>query len=183
MCAIIDIKDMPNNTRTPITRNNLFYSEHDFELEMGIVEGYLEEDTNQTVVVYQVDRNRTSVNDTYMEAASDRVRFLPPVEVPCLYEIQDAKLDSYNQKTNNGVFSIHGPLKVYINLLAFKKYGFDIRRGDYIGVMIEEGRMYYWVVTDDGKVNTANNLVLGARKVGFRVVEAAPVADDEFNGV
>ena len=173
---------MPNNTRTPITRNNLFYSETDFQFEMDIAEGYLEEDTNQTVVLYQVDRNTTRVNDTYQEAG-EVVRFLPPVEVPCLYEIADTKLDSYNSKTNNGVYALQGNLKVYVNLNAFDKYGFDIRRGDYIGVMIEEGRMYYWVVTDDGKVNTANNMVVGAYKTGWRVIDCAPTTDDEFKGL
>ena len=173
---------MPNNTRTPITRNNLFYSEHDFQLEMEIVEGYLEEDTNQTIVVYQVDRNTTSVSDTYMEAG-EVVRFLPPVEVPCLYEIQDTKLDTYNSKNSNGVYAIHGPLKAYVNLIAFQKYDFDIRRGDYIGIMVEEGRMYYWVVTNDGKVNTSNSMVLGAYKTGYRVIEGAPCSDDDFKGM
>lgn len=173
---------MPNNTYTPINRNNLFYSKEDFDLEMDLVEGYLEEDTNQTVVVYQVDKINTQVNDIYKEA-NNNIHFLPPVEVPCLYEIQDQTLKSYDVKTQNGVYSLNGNLKVYINLLAFKKYDFDIKRGDYIGVMVEENRMYYWVVTNDGKVNTANQLVMGAYKSGFRVIEATPTTDAEFKAL
>lgn len=173
---------MPNNTYTPINRNNMFYSKEDFDLEMDLVEGYLEEDTNQTVVVYQVDKISTQVNDIYKEANKE-IHFLPPVEVPCLYEIQDQSLKSYDSKTQNGVYALNGNLKVYINLLSFQKYDFDIKRGDYIGVMIEENRMYYWVVTNDGKLNTANQLVLGAYKTGFRVIEAAPATDTEFKGL
>lgn len=173
---------MPNNTYTPINRNNMFYSKEDFDLEMDLVEGYLEEDTNQTVVVYQVDKISTQVNDIYKEANKE-IHFLPPVEVPCLYEIQDQSLKSYDSKTQNGVYALNGNLKVYINLLSFQKYDFDIKRGDYIGVMIEENRMYYWVVTNDGKLNTANQLVLGAYKTGFRVIEAAPATDTEFKGI
>lgn len=173
---------MPNNTYTPITRNNLFYSKDDFDFEMELMEGYLEEDTNQTVVVYQVDRNNTQVNDIYKES-NTKIQFFPPVEVPCLYEISDQELRSYNSKNQNGVYSLNGTLKVYINLLAFKKYDFDIKRGDYLGVMIEENRMYHWVVTNDGKVNTANQLVVGAYKTGFRVIEAAPVTDEEFEAL
>ena len=67
---------MPNNTYTPINRNNLFYSKEDFDLEMDLVEGYLEEDTNQTVVVYQVDKINTQVNDIYKEA-NNNIHFLP----------------------------------------------------------------------------------------------------------
>lgn len=173
---------MPTNTYTPITRNNLFYSKDDFDMEMELAENYLEEDMNQTVVVYQVDRISTQVNDIYKEANRE-IHFLPPVEVPCLYEIQDQALKSYDAKTQNGVYTINGNLKVYINLLAFDKYDFDIKRGDYIGVMVEENRMYYWVVTNDGKLNTANQMVVGAYKSGWRVIEAAPASDAEFKSI
>ena len=160
----------------------MFYSKEDFDFEMELMEGYLEEDTNQTIVVYQVDRKATQVNDIYKEAHGN-IHFLPPVEVPCLYEIQDQTLKSYDTKTQNGVYSLNGNLKAYINQLSFKKYDFDIKRGDYIGVMIEENRMYYWVVTNDGKVNTANQLVVGAYKTGWRVIEAAPVTDEDFKAL
>jgi hypothetical protein len=42
--------------------------------------------------------------------------------------------------------------------------------------------MYYWVVTNDGKVNIANQMIVGAYKTGYRVIEAAPV-NDEFKGI
>lgn len=173
---------MANNTTTPISRNNMFYSEDDFNLEMDIALGYMEEDTNQTIVVYQVDRISTQTNSIYKDTNST-IHFKTPVEVPCLYEINDTKMKTYDNKTQNGVYALQGDLKAYISTHAFDKYDFDIKRGDYIGVMIEEGRMYYWVVTNDGKVNTANQMVVGAYKTGFRVIEAAPVADDEFKSL
>ncbi len=173
---------MPNNTTTPISRNNLFYSKEDFDMEMGILTDYLEEDTNQTVVVYQVDLVKTQQNNIYKDS-NKQVRFKMPVEIPCLYEILDSQLKSYDSKTQNGAYVLQGNLKVYVNLNTFKKYSVDIKRGDYLGVMIEENRMYYWVVTNDGKVNTSNQLVVGAYKTGFRVIEAAPVSNEEFNAM
>lgn len=173
---------MPNNTTTPISRNNLFYSKEDFDMEMGILTDYLEEDTNQTVVVYQVDLVKTQQNNIYKDSKK-QVRFKMPVEIPCLYEISDSQLKSYDSKTQNGAYVLQGNLKVYVNLNTFKKYSVDIKRGDYLGVMIEENRMYYWVVTNDGKVNTSNQLVVGAYKTGFRVIEAAPVSNEEFNAM
>lgn len=173
---------MSNNTTTPITRNNMFYSQEDFDLEMDIALGYMEEDTNQTIVVYQVDRVSTQTNDIYKEA-NTTVHFQTPVEVPCLYEIEDTQMKAYDNKTQNGAYALQGNMKAYISLNAFKKYDFDIKRGDYIGVMIEEGRMYYWVVTNDGKLNTANRMVVGAYKTGYRVIEATAVSDDEFKAL
>jgi hypothetical protein len=173
---------MGNNSYTPVTRNNLFYSKDDFDLEMELAENYIEEDTNQTVVVYRVDKISTQVNDIYKEA-NRSIHFLPPVEIPCLYEISDPSLKSYEAKTQNGVYTVNGNLKLYVNLNTFSKYDLDISRGDYIGVMIEENRMYYWVVTNDGKLNTANQMVVGAYKTGWRIIEAAPTSDSEFKAL
>lgn len=173
---------MPNNTKTPITRNNLFYSDEDFQFEMDIVDGYLEEDTNQTVVVYQVDRVKTQQNDIYKDAKSN-VKFKMPVEIPCLYEISDTQMKAYDNKSQNAAYALQGNLKVYVTTTILEKYDADIRRGDYIGVMIEEDRMYYWVVVNDGRVNTANQSVVGAYKTGFRVIEASPVTDEEFKAM
>ena len=73
---------MANNTNIPVNRNNLFYSEEDFDFETDIALDYMEEDTNQTVVLYRVDRKNTQVNTIY-KSANDGIRFLPPVELPC----------------------------------------------------------------------------------------------------
>ena len=62
---------MNNRKLTPINRNNLFYSEEDFLMETDIVEGYIEEDLNQSVILYQVDRKRTQINNTYKESKSN----------------------------------------------------------------------------------------------------------------
>lgn len=53
---------MPNNTYTPINRNNIFYSEREYDYETDLLMDYIEGDLNQTVVVYPVDREKTQVN-------------------------------------------------------------------------------------------------------------------------
>ena len=53
---------MANNAKIPVGRNNLFYSDEDFDFETDILIGYMEEDLNQTVVLYSVDRNNTQTD-------------------------------------------------------------------------------------------------------------------------
>ena len=53
---------MPNNTYTPINRNNIFYSEKEYEYETDMLMEYIEGDLNQTVVIYPVDRIRTKID-------------------------------------------------------------------------------------------------------------------------
>ena len=172
---------MANNTQTPVNRNNLFYSEQDFDFETDILIDYMEGDTNQTVVLYSVDRKNTQTDALY-KSATEGIRFMPPIEIPCLYEIEDSQIKSYDSKTSNGVYVLSGNLTVYVMPKVLEKYSCDVRRGDYIGVQIDVNRMSYFVVVDDGKMNNANRLHIGAYKTGWRIVKCSPVSDTEFNG-
>lgn len=169
-----------NNRTTPVNRNNLFYSEEDFQFETDLLEGYLEEDTNQTVIVYEVDRNRTNVNSIYKEAKKDEIKFKTPREIPCLYEIEDAQLNAFDEQSNTGTYQVSGNLTLYVMPKILEKYKCDIKRGDYVAIQIDTNRMSYFTVTDDGKVNNSNKLVVGAYKTAWRVIKAAP--SQEFSG-
>lgn len=169
-----------NNNITPINRNNLFYSAEDFEFETDLIEGYIEEDLNQTVIVYEVDRKRTNINAVYKEAKKDTIRFFPPKEIPCMFEIEDAQLNAVDSKSNTGTYQISGNLKLYIMPKTLEKYKCDIKRGDYVAIQIDERRMAYFTVTDDGKVNTSNKLIVGGYKTAWRILSCTPCS--EFNG-
>ena len=173
---------MPNNLRTPITRNDKFYSEEDFEYETDLLMEYLEEDLNQTVVVYEVDRQKTNLNAIYKEAKDGQIRFKPPKEIPCMYELKDADIKTYDSKTNTGVYVVNGNLILHVMPKILEKYKWDIRRGDYIGLQIDTNRMVYFSVVNDGKVNTANRYHVGAYKIAWREITCAPVPENEFKG-
>lgn len=166
----------------PVTRNDMFYSEEDFEYESGLLMEYIEEDLNQSVVVYEVDRNKTNVNAVYKEAKSGQIRFKPPKEIPCIYEIKEADIKSYDSKSNTGVYVVNGNLEFITMPQLLKKYKCDIRRGDYIGVQIDNNRMIYFSVVNDGKVNTSTNHLVGLYRPAWIKVICAPVDIKEFNG-
>ena len=71
--------------RVPINRNNLFYDENSFQYEMMIAKNYIEQDLNQTLVLFEVDLNKTNLNNEYKEAKSNGVVFKTPVEIHCMY--------------------------------------------------------------------------------------------------
>ena len=172
---------MSKSTLTPISRNNKFYSEEDFQFELDLIEEYLEEDLNQTIVVYEVDRLKTNTDSIYKET-KQTIRYKPPKELPCMFEIKDSQTKSYDNANNNGVYAISGNLVAYIPVFMFEKYKCDIKRGDYIGVQIDTQRMAYFVVTDDGKVNTSNKNYVGAFKTAWREINCTPTLETEFNG-
>ena len=70
--------------KVPIKRNTKFFSGEDFDLELNFAKEYIEQDANQTVILYRVDLEKTKVNDIYKEASKDAIRFLPPIELPVI---------------------------------------------------------------------------------------------------
>ena len=171
---------MPNNIVTPVSRNHKFYSEADFQYETELMADYIEGDLGMSVVVYRVDRERTLSDVTYRETG--RVFYKMPVEVHCIYTIEESRLKSYDAKTANGAYTIAGSLKFDVLVRTLEELDCDISRGDYIGVLAESGRMTYFVVIDDGKLNVDNRKHIGAYRPAWRSVVASPVTDLEFKG-
>jgi hypothetical protein len=101
---------MANSKLQLPTKTNMFYSEDDFIFETEMVEGYIEEDLNQSVVLYEIDRRKTNVNAIYKEATSGNIRYKAPKEIPCMYEIKDSETKSFDNKTSNGVYTQDGNL-------------------------------------------------------------------------
>lgn len=169
------------DNKIPITRNRVFYSDNEFAFENEIVMEYVENDLNQTVIVYEVDRDGMSFNSIYKHVSKENILFKMPKEIPCSYEIEQSQVKSYNTENNGGIYQISGNLKINVLVRVLEKYECDINRGDYIGIVVDTNKTQYFVVTDDGKVNVSNNLVLGAFKSAYRQIIATP-CDTEFNG-
>jgi hypothetical protein len=172
-----------NKKRVPIKRNTKFFGSDDFNLELEFAKEYLEQDANQTIILYRVDYSKTKVNDIYKEAQKDAIRFYNPIELPVIYEIDDAELKAYGNKIQKGVYSQTGKLKFSILISTLEEYDCDISRGDYIGVQIDSTHREYFTVTDDGRVNSmSNKFTMFGTKPFARTIECASIDKNEFNG-
>ena len=101
---------MPKNP-TPINRIGKFFDSKDFDLEMDFGMEYVEEDMGQTIILYEVDLERTNVTDTYKEANRDNIRFKTPKELVVVYEIGQSITKSYDTMMSNAVYSLPGNLR------------------------------------------------------------------------
>lgn len=176
-----------NNTtlrrKAPIRRNHMFFGRDEYNLEMEFTTEYMEHDANQTVILYQVDLRNTKVNDIYKEADKDSIRYLPPVEVPCVYEIQEAESMSYEKNKMKGLYVKPGKLIFSVLLKTLDELKVDIKRGDYVGIQITDEMRLYWTVTNDGKMGmSANKNTIYGVAPYYRTIECAPADNIEFNG-
>lgn len=167
--------------KTPVTRNSKFFSKKDTELQLHYMQEYLEEFANQTIILYQVDLEKTKVDDLYKESKKDAVKFKTPIELPVVYEIYKGEMKSYNSQTMKGIYAKPGKLTFTVLIRTLEENNCDINRGDYIGVQLDTVHREYWVVTDDGRVNSmANQFTLYGTTAQFRTIECAYVDPNEF---
>ena len=171
------------NLKKPINRNRMFFSESDFDLELDIAQDYMEQDMNQTIVLFEVDLSKTNTNSIYHEANKKNIRFKTPVELSVRYEINNAEMRSYDKTSNKGIYSKPGNLDFTVLNKTLESLNCDIKRGDYIGVQITPEEMLYFTVFDDGKVaNYANSNTLYGTKPFYRQVKCNYVDPSEFEG-
>lgn len=169
-----------NVKRVPINRNNLFYSEESFDFELTLGKNYIEQDTNQTAVLYSVDASATNIDDTYGETKENGVVFKPPIEFHCVYQIEEPELRSYDKSKSLGTYMKTGKLKLGVYQETLTELNIDIKKGDYIGIQISQGHLEYFTVTNDGKNNYDNAHTLFGREPLFRTIDAYPVDAAEF---
>ena len=171
-----------NIRRTPINRNNLFYSEESYNFEMEIGKNYLEQDMNQTIILYEVDLEKTNLDSLYGESKKDGIIFKTPVELHVVYTLEAPELKSYDKTKNLGTYVKSGKLKFGVYQASLDEMDAEIKIGDYIGILTSENHMEFFTVTNDGRNNFDNAHTTFGYKSAYRSCEAAPIDMNEFNG-
>lgn len=169
-----------NIRRVPINRNSLFYDAESFALEREIGKNYIEQDMGQTVVLYQVDASKTQTDAVYGETDPDDVQYKTPIEIPCVYKIEEPELKSYDKEKQLGTYMKTGKLTVGVYQETLDELNVDIKKGDYIGIQISPEHMEFFVVNNDGRNNYDNAHSLWGTIPLYRTVQCSPVDSSEF---
>jgi hypothetical protein len=168
--------------RVPVKRNRLFYDREQFMFDMELGREYVEGDLGQTVVLYQVDLSKSSLDDLYMETDANGIAYKAPVEIPCTFNIEDAELKAYDKTKNLGTYLKQGKLKVGVYNQTLIDYGVDIKIGDFLGVQVDETHMVYYQVENDGRASYANKYTQFGTVPLYRSIVASWVDPSTFNG-
>ena len=167
--------------KLPITRLGKFFSQDDFDINIQMGEEYLHGDLNMKLVLYRVDKNKTSTDSVYAEAGKDDIKYLPPIEFNGLVKIDEPKNATYK----NGILRYQEPgnmvISVYIKHL--NELNIDIRFGDYIGYQDSEDKVRFYTVVNDGKITSDNKHKMFGFKPHYRTITCTIVQEGEFRGV
>lgn len=163
--------------KNPINRNNLFSSESQLELQFAMGMEYVNKVLNQTVVLYEIDRELTKIDDTYKEAKFEDLIFKTPIELNVMYQIDNAELKTYDINKIKAYYIKTGNLKFNIYEKELTENSCDINRGDYIGIQVTNTHIEYFIVTNDGRVNYDNKHTMWGVKPYYRTIECTSVTD------
>lgn len=168
----------------PINRNNKFFSQEDYELQIGFSREFIEEYGNFTVILYRVDRTTTSKDALYGESFLNGIRFLPPVELRVMPTLLAPENKTYNTSGSGSLRYLEdGQLSFIIVESQLAELDVELSFGDYIGYAINETEIRYYSVVNDGKKNYDNEHTILGYKGAFRTVLCSPIDYNEFNGV
>lgn len=162
--------------KNPINRNNVFTSQDQVNLQIAMGMEYLRV-LNQTIVLFEVDRERTKIDDVYKEASFKDLKFKTPVELNVLYKIDKPELKTYDTDLLKGYYVKMGKLTFSIFEKELQENGCDIQRGDYIGIQVTPEHMEYFIVADDGRINYDNAHTLWGTIPYYRNVVCTVVSD------
>lgn len=163
--------------KNPINRNNLFTSEEEVKFYWGISSEYINNVLNQTVVLYEIDREKTKINDIYKEAKFDDLVFKTPIELNVMYNLDKAELKTYDSNAVKGYYLKVGKLNFQIMEKELEENDCDIHRGDYIGLQVTPEHMEFFVVADDGRINYDNKHTMWGTVPYYRNITCSVVSD------
>lgn len=170
--------------KSKITRNTMFYSDKDFEFESQIGIDYISQDMNQTVLVFQVDRTKTSTLDIYGESIDETsISYKDPVEINVIFLLEDASNKSYDKSQGLARYLLTGNLNFYVYEKTLSDNKIDIIFGDYIGLQVTPDQMEYFEVTNDGRINFDNAHTMYGSKSFYRTIKCSSVDKNVFNGI
>ena len=163
--------------KNPINRNNFFASQDQVNFQIGMGMEYVNKVLNQTIILYEIDREKTKVNDIYNEAKFSDLVFKTPVELNVIYKLDKGELKTYNSDTIKGYYVKVGKFTFTIYEKELKENDCDIKRGDYIGLQVNPEHMEYFIVADDGRVNYDNAHTMWGTVPYYRSITCTVVSD------
>jgi hypothetical protein len=163
----------------PINRMQKFYDSSDFSLENEMAREWMEGDLNMVVVLFEVDRIKSNVDDVYGEASSSELKFKPPKELNVRILIDEATKDSYAEGQHR--FEDYGDLTFTVFTDHLEELNAHIHYGDYVGYVDFEDNIKYFTVYDDGAIYSDNSHTRVGFKGYYKTIKCKTADPDEIN--
>jgi hypothetical protein len=93
-----------------------------------------------------VDASKTQTDAVYGETDPNDVVYKTPIEIPCVYKIEEPELKSYDKEKQLGTYMKPGKITIGVYQETLDELNVEAKKGDYIGVQVTPEHMELYVL-------------------------------------
>lgn len=160
------------------SRYGLFMTDNSFNLDIMYGRNYLITDNAQEIILHKINILDTKSHALYGQTKSKDKKFLPPVRLSVMVDIEDASQKNYGDNPGGIVRDDTGNLTFGVYLQELIEKNVEIDRGDYIEYNLSGEKNRYYEVENANNISDETTKTIGGFKPYFKVITAVPVHSD-----
>jgi len=166
------IIDIENN------RMGLFMDNNSFNLDVMYGRNFLQTDNAQTVKIHKINVIETKVHSLYGQAKTKDKKFMSPVELSVMVNIEEGKQEYYGGNQGGIARDDSGNISFGIYLEELKEKEIEIDRGDIIEYNMSGEKNRYYEVESANNVTDETKKTIGGFKPYWKKISGVPVKED-----
>lgn len=166
------IIDLENN------RMGLFMTDNSFDLDVMYGRNYLQTDNHQEVIIHKINILETKSHALYGQAKTKDKKFMSPVRISVMVNIDDGKQENYGGNAGGIVRDDSGNISFGVYLKELDEKQLEIDRGDIIEYNISGEKNRYYEVESANNVSDETRKTIGGFKPYWKKITGIPVKED-----
>jgi hypothetical protein len=159
-------------------RYGLFMTENSFDLDVMYGRNFLQTDNVQEVIIHKINIIETKVHNLYGQAKSKDKKFMSPVRISVMVNVEEGKQEYYGSNPGGIVRDDTGNISFGVYLKELEEKKLEIDRGDIIEYNMSGQKNRFYEVESANNVTDTSNKTIGGFKPYFKRVIGVPVKED-----
>jgi hypothetical protein len=159
-------------------RYGMFMTQNSFDLDIFYGRNYLMTDNPQFVILHRVNLNQTEVNKLYGQAKTKDKKFLSPVRLSVMVDVEDGKQEYYGPNPGGVTRDDTGNLRFGVYLAELEEKHTEINRGDFVEYNMSGEKRRFYEVDSANNVTDETKKTIGGFKSYWKLVTGVPVKED-----
>jgi hypothetical protein len=135
-------------------------------------------DNPQFVILHRVNLNQTEVHKLYGQAKTKDKKFLSPVRLSVMVDVEDGKQEYYGPNPGGVTRDDTGNLRFGVYLAELEEKHTEINRGDFVEYNMSGEKRRFYEVDSANNVTDETKKTIGGFKSYWKLVTGVPVKED-----
>jgi len=159
-------------------RYGLFMTENSFDLDIEYGRNYLKSDNVQEVIIHKINVIETKVHSLYGQAKTKDKKFMSPVRISVMVNVEDGKQEYYGSNPGGIVRDDTGNISFGVYLKELQEKQIEIDRGDIIEYNLSGAKNRYYEVESANNVSDETKKTIGGFKSYWKRITGVPIKED-----